>query len=201
MKMDVKRFGELVDAIKEQAKDLQHEDSYIKFLCKEYFECKNEFEDERENLLRWLMGEPCEFYHSKLNREISIMIDDDYETMYIFLVIVQLITWGKQVSDNGTAFLDSLIRRAVAEQRGDEEYVDDFDEDDYYDDDYYDDDDEFLDEENFPDYPYTEEEKRKYHLDDHIDYDDDDYDEEDDDEYLDEDSDYCEEKYEFADFD
>ena len=36
--MDVKRFGELVDAIKEQAKDLQHEDSYIKFLCKEYFE-------------------------------------------------------------------------------------------------------------------------------------------------------------------
>lgn len=201
MKMDVKRFGELVDAIKEQAKDLQYEDSYIKFLCKEYFECKNEFEDERENLLRWLMGEPCEFYHSKLNREISIMIDDDYETMYIFLVIVQLITWGKQVSDNGTAFLDSLIRRAVAEQRGDEEYVDDFDEDDYYDDDYYDDDDEFLDEENFPDYPYTEEEKRKYHLDDHIDYDDDDYDEEDDDEYLDEDSDYCEEKYEFADFD
>ena len=205
MKMDVKRFGELVDAIKEQAKDLQHEDSYIKFLCKEYFECKNEFEDERENLLRWLMGEPCEFYHSKLNREISIMIDDDYETMYIFLVIVQLITWGKQVSDNGTAFLDSLIRRAVAEQRGDEEYVDDllddFDEDDYYDDDYYDDDDEFLDEEKFPDYPYTEEEKRKYHLDDHIDYDDDDYDEEDDDEYLDEDSDYCEEKYEFADFD
>ena len=45
-------------------------------------------------------------------------------------------------------------------------------------------------------YPYTAEEKRKYHLDDHIDYD-----EEDDDEYLDEDSDYCEEKYEFADFD
>ena len=38
--------------------------------------------------------------------------------------------------------------------------------------------------------------KRKYHLNDHIDYD-----EEDDDEYLDEDSDYCEEKYEFADFD
>ena len=209
MNMDVKRFGELVDAIKEQAKDLQHEDSYIKFLCKEYFECKNEFEDERENLLRWLMGEPCEFYHSKLNREISIMIDDDYDTMYIFLVIVQLITWGKQVSDNGTAFLDSLIRRAVAEQRGDEDYVDDlpddyddFDEDDYYDDDYYDDDDEFFDEENFPDYPYTSEEKRKYHLNDHIDYDDsDDYDEEDDDEYLDEDSDYCEEKYEFADFD
>jgi len=208
VKMDVKRFGELVDAIKEQAKDLQREDSYIKFLCKEYFECKNEFEDERENLLRWLMGEPCEFYHSKLNREISIMIDDDYETMYIFLVIVQLITWGKQVSDNGTAFLDSLIRRAVAEQRGDDAYVDnladefdDFDEDDYYDDDYYDDDDEFFDEENFPDYPYTAEEKRKYHLDDHIDYDDDDYDEEDDDEYLDEDSDYCEEKYEFADFD
>lgn len=206
MNMDVKRFGELVDAIKEQAKDLQHEDSYIKFLCKEYFECKNEFEDERENLLRWLMGEPCEFYHSKLNREISIMIDDDYETMYIFLVIVQLITWGKQVSDNGTAFLDSLIRRAVAEQRGDEDYVDDlpadyddFDEDDYYDDDYYDNDDEFFDEENFPDYPYTAEEKRKYGLNDHIDYDD--YDEEDDDEYLDEDSDYCEEKYEFADFD
>ena len=199
MKMDVKRFGELVDAIKEQAKDLQHEDSYIKFLCKEYFECKNEFEDERENLLRWLMGEPCEFYHSKLNREISIMIDDDYETMYIFLVIVQLITWGKQVSDNGTAFLDSLIRRAVAEQRGDEEYVDDFDEYNYYDDDYCDADDEFFDEENFPDYPYTAEEKRKYGLNDHIDYDD--YDEEDDDEYLDEDSDYCEEKYEFADFD
>lgn len=203
MKMDVKRFGELVDAIKEQAKDLQHEDSYIKFLCKEYFECKNEFEDERENLLRWLMGEPCEFYHSKLNREISIMIDDDYETMYIFLVIVQLITWGKQVSDNGTAFLDSLIRRAVAEQRGEEDYVDNLaDEfDDFDEDDYYDDDDEFFDEENFPDYPYTDEEKRKYHLDDHIDYDDDDYDEEDDDEYLDEDSDYCEEKYEFADFD
>ena len=203
MKMDVKRFGELVDAIKEQAKDLQHEDSYIKFLCKEYFECKNEFEDERENLLRWLMGEPCEFYHSKLNREISIMIDDDYETMYIFLVIVQLITWGKQVSDNGTAFLDSLIRRAVAEQRGEEAYVDNLaDEfDDFDEDDYYDDDDEFFDEENFPDYPYTDEEKRKYHLDDHIDYDDDDYDEEDDDEYLDEDSDYCEEKYEFADFD
>ena len=203
MKMDVKRFGELVDAIKEQAKDLQHEDSYIKFLCKEYFECKNEFEDERENLLRWLMGEPCEFYHSKLNREISIMIDDDYETMYIFLVIVQLITWGKQVSDNGTAFLDFLIRRAVAEQRGDDAYVDNLaDEfDDFDDDDYYDDDDEFFDEENFPDYPYTDEEKRKYHLDDHIDYDDDDYDEEDDDEYLDEDSDYCEEKYEFADFD
>ena len=203
MKMDVKRFGELVDAIKEQAKDLQHEDSYIKFLCKEYFECKNEFEDERENLLRWLMGEPCEFYHSKLNREISIMIDDDYETMYIFLVIVQLITWGKQVSDNGTAFLDSLIRRAVAEQRGEEAYVDNLaDEfDDFDEDDYYDDDDEFFDEENFPDYPYTDEEKRKYHLDDHIDYDDDDYDEEDDDEYLEEDSDYCEEKYEFADFD
>ena len=144
MKMDVKRFGELVDAIKEQAKDLQHEDSYIKFLCKEYFECKNEFEDERENLLRWLMGEPCEFYHSKLNREISIMIDDDYETMYIFLVIVQLITWGKQVSDNGTAFLDSLIRRAVAEQRGDEEYVDDLLDDFDEDDDYPDDDDEEI---------------------------------------------------------
>ena len=203
MNMDVKRFGELVETIKEQAKDLKQEDPYIKFLCKEYYECKNEFEDERENLLRWLMGEPCEFYHSKLNREISIMIDDDYETMYIFLVIVQLITWGKQVSDNGTAFLDSLIRRAVAEQRGEEAYVDNLaDEfDDFDEDDYYDDDDEFFDEENFPDYPYTDEEKRKYHLDDHIDYDDDDYDEEDDDEYLEEDSDYCEEKYEFADFD
>lgn len=157
MNMDVKRFGELVEAIKEQAKDLKQEDPYIKFLCKEYYECKNEFEDERENLLRWLMGEPCEFYHSKLDREISIMIDDDYETMYIFLLIVQLITWGKQVSDKGTAFLDSLIRRAVAEQRGDADYVDDLpvdyddsDEDDYYDDDYDEEDDydEYMDEDD-----------------------------------------------------
>ena len=70
-----------------------------------------------------------------------------------------------------------------------EDYEDDIEDDFDYDDD-------FFDEENFPDYPYTAEEKRKYHLDDHIDYD-----EEDDDEYLDEDSDYCEEKYEFADFD
>ncbi len=195
--MDVKRFGALIDAIKDQAKDAQNEDPYIKFLCKEYFECKNEFEDERENLLRWLVGEPCEFYHSKLNREMSIRIDDDYETMYIFLTIVQLITWGKRISDNGTAFLDSLIRRAIAEREEVEDPFDDlFDDlDAFYEDDYCDDDDECFDEENFPDYPYTVEERKKYGLGDFTDY------EEDDDEYLDEDDDYCEEKYEFADFD
>ncbi len=192
--MDVKRFSALIDAIKEQAKDTQYEDPYTKFLCKEYFECKNEFEDERENLLRWLEGEPCEFYHSKLNREVSIRIDDDYETMYIFLTIVQFITWGKQISDSGTAFLDSLIRKAIAEQEGVEDPFEDlFDDlDDFYEDD---DEDDYFDEENYPDYPYTAEERKKYGLDNFIDY------EEDDDEYLDEDDDFCEEKYEFADFD
>ena len=193
--MDMKRFGEMVDAIKEQAKDVQHEDSYIKFLCKEYYECKDEFDDERENLLRWLLGEPCEFYHSKMDREFSIMIDDDYETMYIFLVIVQFATLGKSISDKATEFLDTLIRRSIEEHGDDENCSNEIPEDYPYDEEYEDED--YFDEENYPDdYPFTEEERALYGDDDY-----DDYDEEDDDEYLDEDIDYGEEKYEFADFD
>lgn len=193
------QFAEKVEVIKEQASDVMYGDSYIKFLCKEYYECKEDFDDERENLMRWLLGEPCEFYHERLGREIYLKIENDVEEIYYFLCYVQFTVMGKNISDMGYKYLDARIKRQI-EEYGSLEYLpddyDDFDEDDYYDEDYYDDDDGFFDEENFPDYPYTAEEKRKYHLNDHIDYD-----EEDDDEYLDEDSDYCEEKYEFADFD
>ena len=192
-----KEFAEKIEAIKEQANDAMYGDSYIQFyiqfLCKEYYECKEDFNDERENLMKWLLGEPCEFYHERLGREIYLKIDDDVEEIFNFLCYLQFTVMGKNISDMGYKYLDARIKRQI-EEYGSLEYLP-YDNDDIYGDDYSDDDD-FFDEENFPDYPYTAEEKRKYHLDDHIDYD-----EEDDDEYLDEDSDYCEEKYEFADFD
>lgn len=188
-----KEFAEKIEAIKEQANDAMYGDSYIQFLCKEYYECKEDFNDERENLMKWLLGEPCEFYHDRLGREIYLKIDDDVEEIFNFLCYLQFTVMGKNISDMGYKYLDARIKRQI-EEYGSLEYLP-YDNDDIYGDDYSDDDD-FFDEENFPDYPYTAEEKRKYHLDDHIDYD-----EEDDDEYLDKDSDYCEEKYEFADFD
>ena len=188
-----KEFAEKIEAIKEQANDAMYGDSYIQFLCKEYYECKEDFNDERENLMKWLLGEPCEFYHERLGREIYLKIDDDVEEIFNFLCYLQFTVMGKNISDMGYKYLDARIKRQI-EEYGSLEYLP-YDNDDIYGDDYSDDDD-FFDEENFPDYPYTAEEKRKYHLDDHIDYD-----EEDDDEYLDKDSDYCEEKYEFADFD
>ena len=188
-----KEFAEKIEAIKEQANDAMYGDSYIQFLCKEYYECKEDFDDERENLMKWLLGEPCEFYHDRLGREIYLKIDDDVEEIFNFLCYLQFTVMGKNISDMGYKYLDARIKRQI-EEYGSLEYLP-YDNDDLYGDDYSDDDD-FFDEENFPDYPYTAEEKRKYHLDDHIDYD-----EEDDDEYLDKDSDYCEEKYEFADFD
>ena len=188
-----KEFAEKIEAIKEQANDAMYGDSYIQFLCKEYYECKEDFNDERENLMKWLLGEPCEFYHERLGREIYLKIDDDVEEIFNFLCYLQFTVMGKNISDMGYKYLDARIKRQI-EEYGSLEYLP-YDNDDLYGDDYSDDDD-FFDEENFPDYPYTAEEKRKYHLDDHIDYD-----EEDDDEYMDEDSDYCEEKYEFADFD
>lgn len=188
-----KEFAEKIEAIKEQANDAMYGDSYIQFLCKEYYECKEDFNDERENLMKWLLGEPCEFYHDRLGREIYLKIDDDVEEIFNFLCYLQFTVMGKNISDMGYKYLDARIKRQI-EEYGSLEYLP-YDNDDLYGDDYSDDDD-FFDEENFPDYPYTAEEKRKYHLDDHIDYD-----EEDDDEYLDKDSDYCEEKYEFADFD
>ena len=188
-----KEFAEKIEAIKEQANDAMYGDSYIQFLCKEYYECKEDFNDERENLMKWLLGEPCEFYHDRLGREIYLKIHDDVEEIFNFLCYLQFTVMGKNISDMGYKYLDARIKRQI-EEYGSLEYLP-YDNDDLYGDDYSDDDG-FFDEENFPDYPYTAEEKRKYHLDDHIDYD-----EEDDDEYLDEDSDYCEEKYEFADFD
>ena len=188
-----KEFAEKIEAIKEQANDAMYGDSYIQFLCKEYYECKEDFNDERENLMKWLLGEPCEFYHERLGREIYLKIDDDVEEIFNFLCYLQFTVMGKNISDMGYKYLDARIKRQI-EEYGSLEYLP-YDNDDLYGDDYSDDDD-FFDEENFPDYPYTAEEKRRYHLDDHIDYD-----EEDDDEYLDKDSDYCEEKYEFADFD
>lgn len=188
-----KEFAEKIEAIKEQANDAMYGDSYIQFLCKEYYECKEDFNDERENLMKWLLGEPCEFYHERLGREIYLKIEDDVEEIFNFLCYLQFIVMGKNISDMGYKYLDARIKRQI-EEYGSLEYLP-YDNVDIYGDDYSDDDD-FFDEENFPDYPYTAEEKRKYHLDDNIDYD-----EEDDDEYLDEDSDYCEEKYEFADFD
>ena len=188
-----KEFAEKIEAIKEQANDAMYGDSYIQFLCKEYYECKEDFNDERENLMKWLLGEPCEFYHERLGREIYLKIEDDVEEIFNFLCYLQFTVMGKNISDMGYKYLDARIKRQI-EEYGSLEYLP-YDNDDLYGDDYSDDDD-FFDEENFPDYPYTAEEKRRYHLDDHIDYD-----EEDDDEYLDKDSDYCEEKYEFADFD
>ena len=189
-----KEFAEKIEAIKEQANDAMYGDSYIQFLCKEYYECKEDFNDERENLMKWLLGEPCEFYHERLGREIYLKIEDDVEEIFNFLCYLQFTVMGKNISDMGYKYLDARIKRQI-EEYGSLEYLP-YDNDDLYGDAYSDDDD-FFDEENFPDYPYTAEEKRKYHLDDHIDYDE----EDDDDEYLDEDSDYCEEKYEFADFD
>lgn len=188
-----KEFAEKIEAIKEQANDAMYGDSYIQFLCKEYYECKEDFNDERENLMKWLLGEPCEFYHERLGREVYLKIENDVEEIFNFLCYLQFTVMGKNISDMGYKYLDARIKRQIEEYGSLEYFPHDYD--DLYGEDYSDDDD-FFDEENFPDYPYTAEEKRKYHLDDHIDYD-----EEDDDEYLDEDSDYCEEKYEFADFD
>ena len=157
-------FTELVDAIKAQAGEDVSGDSYIRFLCKEYYECKDALEDERENLLRWLMGESCEFYHNKLHRECHIYIGNDYDAIYHFLVAVRVMALGKRLSDDAAEYLEYLIRCSIDEEYGeDEEYAN----------------------EEYPEEKY------------------DDYDEEEDyyDEDMEEDHDYCEEKYEYADFD
>lgn len=154
--INFEKFVELVDAIKAQASEDVSGDSYIRFLCKEYYECKDALGDERENLLRWLLGEPCEFYHNKLHRECHIFIGDDYEAIYYFLVALRVMAVGKQMSDDAAEYLEHLIRSSIDEEYDEgSEYADAEYPDEEYND--YDEEDDYYDEDMDEDYEYCEE--------------------------------------------
>lgn len=117
-------FSELVDTIKNQASDKQLEDPYNKFYCQELIELVKVFSDKtHRNILRWLIKKPCIFYDRKLgDHDYYVEVDDDYETMYDFLLINKLHSQGRELNNTATAFLKTILEKSIEKHRGDEEY-------------------------------------------------------------------------------
>lgn len=119
--MSFKKFERLVLAIREQAKGSYDGGDHIKYLCPEYYECRERFDDKRDNLMHWLLHEPCEFYNERQHRECYVKIGDDIETIYCFLRVVKMMSHGRQLSDDAANYLDYLIQNST-EGENDEEY-------------------------------------------------------------------------------
>ncbi len=66
------------------------------------------FKDE-DNLINWLRGKPCSYYHPITHKKVEVKVRSDYEAIYMFLRYCMKLKQHESIDDDFISYLAYIL--------------------------------------------------------------------------------------------
>lgn len=65
--------------------------------------------NDKENLINWIKGKPCFYYHPITHRKVEIKVRDDFEAIYVFLKYCMKIKQHETIDEDFFNYLSYIL--------------------------------------------------------------------------------------------
>ncbi len=65
--------------------------------------------DNQENLVNWIRGKSCSYYHPITRRKVEVKVRDDYEAIYMFLRYCMKLKQHESIDDDFISYLAYIL--------------------------------------------------------------------------------------------